>query len=152
MFDVLMFPKLKIHLNLRKTKCCVMSKIDRFEDLRCWQASRKLVNVIYLIAEEGKLMKDYETRSQIKRAALSCMSNIAEGFGKFSNKEFIRYLDIAQSSALEVKSILYILLDLKYLLEDKVTKLHQLIDETRSLTLALIKYLRNRETRPNPNT
>jgi four helix bundle protein len=83
-----------------------MSKINRFEDLRCWHASRKLVSMIYGMAESGKLMKDYGTKSQIKRASLSCMSNIAEGFGKFSNMEFIRYLDIAQSSALEVKSIL----------------------------------------------
>ncbi len=82
------------------------------------------------MAETGKLMKDYDTKSQIKRAALSSMSNIAEGFGKFSNKEFIRYLDIAQSSALEVKSILYVLLDLNYLMEEKINELHQLIDET----------------------
>ena len=122
-----------------------MSKINRFEDLRCWQASRKLVSVIYGMAESGKLMKDYDTKSQIKRAALSCMSNIAEGFGKFSNKEFIRYLDIAQSSALEVKSILYVLMDMNYLMVEKVNELHQLIDETRGLTLALIKYLRTKE-------
>lgn len=124
-----------------------MSKINRFEDLRCWQNSRKLVHMIYGIAESGKLMRDYNTKSQIKRAALSCMSNIAEGFGKFSNKEFIRYLDIAQSSALEVKSILYVLMDMNYLMVEKINELHQLIDETRGLTLALIKYLRTKELR-----
>ena len=53
------------------------------------------------------------------------MSNIAEGFGKFSNKEFIRYLDIAQSSALEVKSILYLLMDMNYLMVEKMNALHQ---------------------------
>ena len=124
-----------------------MSKINRFEDLRCWQASRKLVSMIYGMAENGKLMRDYDTKSQIKRAALSCMSNIAEGFGKFSNKEFIRYLDIAQSSALEVKSILYVLMDMNYLMAEKINELHQLIDETRGLTLALIKYLRSKEVK-----
>jgi four helix bundle protein len=129
-----------------------MSKINRFEDLRCWQTSRELVKQIYGISESGKLMRDYDTKSQIKRAALSCMSNIAEGFGKFSNKEFIRYLDIAQSSALEVKSILYVLLDMNYLMEERINGLNRLIDETRNLTLALIKYLRSRETRPNINT
>ena len=66
------------------------------------------------------------------------MNNIAEGFGKLSNKEFIRYLDTDQSSALEVKSILYVLLDLNYLAEDKVNELHHDVDETRILTLALI--------------
>jgi four helix bundle protein len=97
-------------------------------------------------------MRDYDTKSQIKRAALSCMSNIAEGFGKFSNKEFIRYLDIAKSSALEVKSILYVLMDMNYLMEERINELNRLIDETCNLTLALIKYLRSRETRPNINT
>jgi four helix bundle protein len=124
-----------------------MSKVNRFEDLKCWQASRKLVNEIYALAGTGKLVKDFDTKSQIKRAALSSMSNIAEGFGKFSNKEFIRYLDMAQSSALEVKSILYVLLDLNYLMEEKVKELHLLVDEMRMLTLALIKYLRSRETK-----
>lgn len=75
------------------------------------------------------------------------MSNIAEGFAKFSNKEFIRYLDIAQSSALEVKSILYVLMDMNYLMVEKINEIHQLIDETRALTLALIKYLRSKEIR-----
>lgn len=122
-----------------------MSKVNRFEDLRCWQASRKLVGNIYNAVESGKLSKDFETRGQLRRAALSSMSNIAEGFGKFSNKEFIRYLDIAQSSALEVKSILYVLSDMNYLTQDKIEGLHNLCDETRSLTLALIKYLRSKE-------
>jgi four helix bundle protein len=122
-----------------------MSKITRFEDLKCWQASRTLVKHIYIISETGKLLKDYDTKSQIRRAALSSMSNIAEGFGKFSNKEFIRYLDIAQSSALEVKSILYVLLDMDYLVEKKINELHLMVDTTRNLTLALIRYLRTKE-------
>lgn len=121
-----------------------MSKVNHFEDLRCWQASRKLVNQIYSIGELGKLSKDLDTRSQLKRAALSPMSNIAEGFGKFSHREFIRYLDIAQSSALEVKSILYVLLDMNYLGEQKINELHDLFDDVRSLTLGLIRYQRSK--------
>jgi four helix bundle protein len=126
-----------------------MAKVSRFEDLKCWQASRELVRQIYAISETGKLLKDYDTKSQIRRAALSSMSNIAEGFGKFSSKEFIRYLDIAQSSALEVKSILYVLLDMNYLLEEKINELHLMVDNTRKLTLALIRYLRSRENTSN---
>ncbi len=99
-----------------------MSKVERFEDLRCWQEARRLVKEIYLIAEYGKLAKDYDTRSQLKRAALSAMNNIAEGFGKYSSKEFIRYLDTASNSASEVKSILYVLLDLNYLEVDKIKR------------------------------
>ena len=94
-----------------------MSKVTRFEDLKCWMAARRLVKKVYMLSEIGKLAKDFDTKSQFKRAALSAMNNIAEGFGKFSNKEFIRYLDISQSSVLEVKSMLYVLLDMNYLSE-----------------------------------
>lgn len=122
-----------------------MSKVTRFEDLLCWQASRKLVKEVYTLSDQGRLAKDFDTKSQFKRAALSSMNNIAEGFGKFSTKEFIRYLDISQSSALEVKSMLYVLFDMNYLEEDKINDLHKLIDDTRNLTLGFIRYLRTTE-------
>ena len=121
-----------------------MPKVNRFEDLRCWQEARKLVKEIYLIADEGKLARDWDTRSQIKRAALSCMNNIAEGFGKYSSKEFIHFLDTAHNSASEVKSILYVLQDLEYLDEERTTILQKKAEEVRALILAFIKYLSNR--------
>jgi four helix bundle protein len=74
------------------------------------------------------------------------MNNIAEGFGKYSNKEFIRYLDIAHNSASEVKSILYVLLDLEYLPVEKVKELQDKTEAIKALTLALIRYLVNRDT------
>jgi len=101
----------------------IMAKIERFEDLKCWQQARVLVKEIYIISEQGKLLKDFDTKSQLRRAALSTMNNIAEGFGKYSRKEFVRYLDIAGNCASEVKSILYVLLDLNYLPEPKVVEL-----------------------------
>ncbi len=118
-----------------------MAKVEKFEDLRCWQEARILVKEIYLLTEKGKLAKDFDTRSQLRRATLSVMNNIAEGFGKFSNKEFIRYLDIANNSASEVKSILYVLHDLGYSTEDEIKKLQTKADEVKVLCLALIKYL-----------
>jgi four helix bundle protein len=118
-----------------------MSKVERFEDLRCWQEARMLVKEIYLIGEYGKLAKDYDTRSQLKRAALSAMNNIAEGFGKYSSKEFIRYLDTASNSVSEVKSILYVLLDLNYVEAEKIKALQDKADEVKARTLALIRYL-----------
>ena len=126
-----------------------MSKVERFEDLRCWQEARMLVKEIYLIGEYGKLAKDYDTRSQLKRAALSTMNNIAEGFGKYSSKEFIRYLDTASNSVSEVKSILYVLLDLNYLESEKIKALQDKADEVKARTLALIRYLIKRD---NVNT
>jgi four helix bundle protein len=124
-----------------------MGKIEKFEDLRCWQEARVLVKEIYLISDNGKLLKDYDTKSQIKRAALSTMSNIAEGFGKYSSKEFIRYLDTASNSASEVKSILYVLLDLDYLDAEKIASLQSKADEVKSLALALIRYLIRRDSK-----
>ena len=111
-----------------------------------------MVKEIYLICEQGKLCKDFETRSQLKRAALSIMNNIAEGFGKYSGREFIRYLDIANNSASEVKSILYVLLDLNYLESKRVEELQVKADSVKALCLALIKYLVNRNKREQPNT
>ena len=72
-----------------------MSKVTRFEDLRCWMAARVLVKSVYSFSEEGKLARDFGTKDQLKRAALSVMNNIAEGFGRYSTKEFIRYLEIS---------------------------------------------------------
>ena len=73
------------------------------------------------------------------------MNNITEGFGRGSNKEFIRFLDISQSSAMEVKSITYTLADLVYLAEEKIFVIRDKAEETKSLTLGLIRYLRTKQ-------
>ena len=120
-----------------------MSKVEKFEDLKCWQAARQLVKEVYIVSEEGRLAKDFDTKSQFKRAALSTMNNIAEGFGRFSRRDFIRFLDFSQSSALEIQSMLYVLEDLSYLPLEKVQVIRSKSEETKNLTLALIRYLRN---------
>lgn len=118
-----------------------MARVNKFEDLICWQKARKLVNAIYKITDSGKFSKDYDLRSQIRRASISIMSNIAEGFSRYHKKEFIRFLDIAQSSASEVKSQLYIANDQKYIEKEIATELFNLIEEVRKTTLGLLKYL-----------
>jgi four helix bundle protein len=120
-------------------------KVERFEDLKCWQAASGLVKEVYTAGEEGKLQRDFDTKSQIKRAALSTMNNIAEGFGRFSHKDFIRFLDTAQSSAREVSSILYVLEDLEYLPFDRIEFIRNKLNETTGLTMGLIRYLRQKE-------
>ena len=120
-----------------------MAKISRFEELDCWQEARKLVTEVYLICEKGKLRKDFETKNQLKRASLSIMNNIAEGFGRYSKKEFIRFLEYSQSSALEVKSMLYILEDLEYADNKSLKNIKTHLANTLSLTLGLLRYLRN---------
>jgi len=121
-----------------------MSKVDRFEDLDCWKKSRELVNVIFDICENQMKNKDFSTQDQIKRAAISTMNNIAEGFGRYSNKEFIRFLEYSAASSMEVRSMLYVLSDRKYIDEIAFEKCHQLAIDHTNITLGLIRYLKTK--------
>ena|SRR6218665_1223425 len=121
-----------------------MAKVERFEDLNCWKKSRELVGLAYEVSGKGKMKTDFDLKSQFRRAAVSSMNNIAEGFSRYSKKEFVRYLDISASSAGEVKSMLYVMEDLEYVSPADLEKLHMSVDETKKLTLALLKYLINK--------
>jgi four helix bundle protein len=121
-----------------------MAKIEKFEDLNCWKEARKLVKIVYESTNQGHISKDYDMKSQIRKAAISAMNNIAEGFGRFSKKEFIRFLEIASSSALEVKSVSYAALDQNYWSQETVDLIQSKAEDVKSLSLGLIKYLNNR--------
>jgi four helix bundle protein len=121
-----------------------MSKVDRFEDLDCWKKSRELVNVIFDICENQMRNKDFSTQDQIKRAALSTINNIAEGFGRYSNKEFIRFLEYSAASSMEIRSMLYILSDRKYIDEIEFEKCYKLTNDLTNITLGLIRYLKTK--------
>jgi four helix bundle protein len=84
---------------------------SKFEDVRGWQEARKLVAMIYGLTNQGSFAKDFGMRDQIRRAAVSAMSNVAEGFDCDSKAEFARFLGIARRSAAEVQSLLYASLD-----------------------------------------
>lgn len=99
-----------------------MVAVQQFEDLKIWQMSRALVNDIYI---SMKVNTDYGFRDQIQRAAVSVMNNIAEGFERKSGKEFKRFLNIAKSSCGEVRSMIYLAEDLKYLDKDQSEKLRE---------------------------
>lgn len=122
-----------------------MGKIERFEDLKCWQAARRMVKEVFLVCEHGKLVRDFETRSQFKEAALSAMNNIAEGFGRYHARDSLRFYDISQSSTLEVQSMLYALVDVNYLTEDKASDIRAIAEETKNLTLGLIRYVSGKQ-------
>ena len=121
-----------------------MAKVNRFEDLRCWQLARKMTAKAYRMCFEEPLSKDFDTRSQFRTAALSVMNNIAEGFGRFSDKDFIRFLDYSAASCTEVKSMTYLLLDLEYFPEKRIVEFQKEIEETKATVLALVRYLRNK--------
>ena len=92
-----------------------MAKIERFEDIQAWQKDRELNKEIYGITKSSNFSKDFSLKDQIRRASVSIMANIAEGFGRRSKKEFMNFLNIAHASAAEVQCHLYIALDQNYI-------------------------------------
>src|SRR4030065_2762694 len=95
-----------------------------FEELQIWEKARELVKAIYKLSMTDKFKKDYSLVDQIRRSSVSIMSNIAEGFERGSNTEFIQFLYIAKGSAGEVRTQLYIAYDLKYILMSSLVKPH----------------------------
>lgn len=92
-----------------------MSKANSFEDLKAWQLARELVRDVYLLTNETGFDKDRALKDQLRRAAVSGMANIAEGFERGSAQEFIRFLYMVRGSAGEVRSHLYVAKDLNYI-------------------------------------
>ena len=129
-----------------------MPKLTRFEDLTCWQEARKIVKDIYKICRINEFRKDFGLADQAKRASVSIMANIAEGFSRRSNKEFIQFLFISMSSAAEVQNHLYVALDQKYIDQDQFNEIYEQINKTAMLISGLIRYLRTRQTRQTKQT
>lgn len=118
-----------------------MSSISKFEDIEAWQKVRLLSKAIYAYTRQGDFAKDFNLRDQIRRAVISIMSNIAEGFERGSNKEFIHFLYIAKGSTAEIESQLYIALDNNYIDRDKFNDLMGLTKSIKSLIAGFIRYL-----------
>lgn len=117
-------------------------KARYFEDLEIWKVSRELTKIIYNMTKEGHLSKDYGLRDQIRRASVSIMSNIAEGFERGGNQEFLQFLYIAKSSCAEVRCQLYIALDQEYITKNEFEDLN---NKTKKLSIMIsnfIKYLK----------
>jgi len=118
-------------------------KITRFEDLECWKEARDIVNCVYRVCRVIELEKDYSLSDQIKRAAVSIMANIAEGFSRKGNKEFIQFLFIGKSSATELQSHLYVALDQGYIKNDDFNEIYDQADKVQRQISNLIKYLQS---------
>jgi len=114
-------------------------KIKRFEEINAWQEARKLVRMIYhSISSNREFQFDLLFKSQITSAAVSAMSNIAEGFSKNSNKDFVRFLFISKGSIAEVQSLLHVALDLNYIDKEFYNRMYKQSD----LTAKYISYLK----------
>ena len=119
-----------------------MATINRYEEIAGWQKSRELTNFVYNLTQQDAFARDYGLKDQIRKAAVSVMSNIAEGFGRDSNKDFIRFLSISKASANEVQSQLYVALDQGYITSEQFDQGHRLCDETIRIIGGFIVYLK----------
>ena len=118
-----------------------MATIERFEDIQAWQKAREVASSIYKLCKQGELAKDFGLKDQIRRSAVSVQSNIAEGFGREGNKEFIYFLRIAKGSSCEFRSQLDNLLDADYIEEPIFKDLYSRSEETERLNGGFINYL-----------
>jgi four helix bundle protein len=116
-------------------------KIASFEDIQGWQKARELTKVIYRLTADGALARDFGLRDQMRRAAVSIMSNIAEGFERGGNVEFRHFLSIAKGSAGELRSQLYVARDAGFLGEAHFASTLALTVETSRLLAGLMQYL-----------
>lgn len=106
-----------------------MGHIARFEELIAWQKARELTRAVYEATQSESFAKDFGLTSQIQRAAVSIMSNIAEGFERDNRGDFHRFLSVAKGSCAEVRSQLYIALDIGYISPTEFQKLQQMAEE-----------------------
>jgi four helix bundle protein len=129
-----------------------MAAFRSFEEIKVWQKARGLTQAVYLTTSNGSFAKDFGLRDQIRRSAVSIMANIAEGYGRRTNKEFANFLIIAHGSAAETQSHLYIALDLKYISPEMFKELYDLLDEISRMTMTLCQHLRKQPDSKTPNS
>jgi four helix bundle protein len=116
--------------------------VKAFEDLEVWKEARRLTQRIYQLTKNENFSKDFALRDQIRRAAVSVMSNIAEGFERGGNQEFVQFLYVAKASCGEVRSQVYVALDQSYVAGAEVDELTNSFKRLSSMISNLIAYLR----------
>jgi four helix bundle protein len=124
-----------------------MTGINRFEDIEAWRSARQLTNLVYSHTNQGAFSRDFGLRDQIRRASVSVMSNIAEGFESRTDTQFINFLGMARASAGEVRAQLYIALDQKYITEEQFKEVFEVCQICARQIASFIKYL---EANPRP--
>ena len=120
-----------------------MATFKRFEDIECWKKARQLTRRIYEVTNDSQFARDFGLRDQIRRASVSVMSNIAEGYDRSGTAEFVHFLSTAKGSAAEVRCQLYVAVDQGYVEEHDFIKLNALAAETARMISGLMKYLRS---------
>jgi len=118
-----------------------MGMIRRFEDLEAWKNARELANAVHGISSRERFKKNYALRDQIRRASVSVMANVSEGFERDGDKEFIQFLSIAKGSCGEVRSHLYVALDLGYINQGEFDEVLEKAEKTSRIIFGLMRYL-----------
>lgn len=120
-----------------------MAKFERFEDIEAWKVARVLANLVYDLSDKGAFSRDFALRDQMRRAGISVISNIAEGFERDGNNEFIQFLSQAKGSAGELRGQSYMAWDRKYISQPEFDALQQRTSQTSRMISGLMSYLRN---------
>ena len=131
----------------RAEKGIDMPTVERFEDLEAWRLARTLAGIIYRMSRQGAFARDFGFRDQIRRAAVSIVSNIAEGFERSSTNQFLAFLDIARGSCGEVRTQLHLALDLEYIDTNQFNEAFNTVIRVGKMISSLMQYLRS--LRPN---
>jgi four helix bundle protein len=118
-----------------------MATLEQFEELEAWKKARELTKAIYQVSSSGEFARDFGLRDQIRRAAVSILSNIAEGFERDGNKEFLQFLSVAKGSCGEVRAQLYVALDQAYISTEQFQELLGQTKQVGRLIGGLRKYL-----------
>jgi four helix bundle protein len=116
--------------------------VKAFEELEVWKEARRLTQRIYQLTKNENFSKDFALRDQIRRAAVSVMSNVAEGFERGGNQELVQFLYVAKASCGEVRSQVYVALDQSYVTGAEVDELTNSFKRLSSMISNLIAYLR----------
>jgi four helix bundle protein len=124
-----------------------MAKIEKFEDILSWKRSRELTKQIYEVTSAGAFRRDFGLRDQIRKASVSILSNIAEGFERGGDREFLQFLAVAKGSCGEVRAQLYVAYDQGYVALDKFEALCNVATDVSGLLSGFMKYLNQSELR-----
>jgi four helix bundle protein len=124
-----------------------MATFTRFEDIEAWQSARTIARDVYRVTNEGAFVRDFGLRDQIRRAAVSVMANIAEGFGRGGNREFAQFLGTARGSAAELRSHLYVAIDAGLIAEPVAAEIMAKANRVEGQLTGLITYLSKSDMR-----
>lgn len=125
-----------------------MAKIEKFEDIIAWQKALELSNDIYNVTNKEKFSKDYGLKDQIRRAAVSIVSNISEGFERDSNNQFIYFLLVAKGSAGELRAQIYIAKNQNYITQEEFELLNTKVIEVSKTIGGFVNYLKSQKSKP----